>query len=311
MVEGKKGGQPTGDKDYRTEKRPSVAASIPQNHGAAAPHCEKRRSKYKIASEVVTPLSATVAAIAAIIAAHYYAGQLIQMRKQTVIQRNASMLAESAWPYVSSGNMHYSSEANGMASIFTTVRITNAGKTPARQLYAEVAMRIVPNGETCVPDYRGNQLDNAIANVLVPGGKPISFIVKLGSDAGQEQEPKLLSKTRVAQWKAGQYYIVTYGRITYRDIFGGWHWEHFCSWSPSDRISTSAWCEAYNDMDTRRLGGQPRNVPPASEPYVAGGRIHSPPLEPASVPFCKRTANAVNGLFVPHPPEETQSIRER
>jgi hypothetical protein len=298
MGEGAQSPDPENNENNEPIDHNGAPSAPPTKHKPPDSDPEKTRGCYKIARDIV----GLVGVIAAVLAAYYYSGELREMQKQTTIQRNSSMLAEDAWLHVSSGNVKYSTNSNGMTSVITTVHITNTGKTPARQIYAEVAMRLVPNDVTCVPDYRGNQLSNAAGNLMLPGGEPISFVVRLGEDTGQHEKPKLISKAAVAQWKAGQYFVVTYGRLTYRDIFGGWHWEHFCSYSPSDHVPQSPWCEAYNNMDTRRLGRQPRRTPPVGEPYVAAGHVHPVPVEPASVPFCNRITSASSGLFAPIPP---------
>lgn len=294
--------QPASKKDDSSNRRASAATSVPNNEDTSEAHRCKNYPRLKIALEVIGLGLLITTAVLTGMAVHYYDLQWHAMQEQTIIQRNTSMLAEDAWPYIHTGKPITSLKANGMVSVGMEIRITNAGKTPARQLYAQFAMRIVPNGEICAPDYRG-LLGNATANVLVPGGTPLSFIVPLGSDAAQNATRILLSKTRFAQLKAGQYYVVTYGRVTYRDIFGAWHWEHFCSWSPANsRISAGVWCGPYNNMDRRRLGSRLKTTPPAGEPYLAGGRVHAVPLESASIPFCKRAAHWANRLFLSSPP---------
>jgi hypothetical protein len=274
-VEGDNRQEPKKHGDQSAHHPSAIAAAIPNNETKTDCHNCKGYPGYKIALEILTLLFAIASAIAAGFAVHYYNFQWREMHKQTVIQRNVSVTTERAWLAVTSGAIHFVPNAKGLRAVFVDMEVRNSGKTPAKQVLAEVVVDIVPNGRKWSAEYNP-PTTGQIANVLLANDsmKFTATVQHLSPSGGGEQT--LLSQADWQQLIEGREYIVTYSRMTYRDSFGRWHWQHFCSWSSPIHGQFSATdCTSYNDMDQTDLDDETTEGPSPKDPYLSGGQIRN------------------------------------
>jgi hypothetical protein len=219
------------------------------------------------------------AAWAAFFAAFGYAGisfcQWQEMQRQTIIQRNASMLTERAWAILSSGSVEFSEpDAKGLRTFAVPIEIKNVGKTPAKNMFAEVVVDTFPNEGTWIARYKNQATTAQIANiVMADSSSKFSAALKHITDHLSEKTT-LLSEGEWKQLTGGDSYIVVYGRMTYMDSFGRWHWQHFCSWATLAAGGVSGQnCTAYNNMDEANLNDKGDEGPPKNDPYIKDGKI--------------------------------------
>jgi hypothetical protein len=218
------------------------------------------------------------AAWAAFLAAFGYAGisffQWHEMQRQTIIQRNAIMLTERAWVTLSSGSVEFSDpDPKGLRTLTVQMETKNVGKTPAKHIFAEVVVDTFPNEGTWIARYKNQPTATQIMNIMVAnsGSKFPAPLVHI-TDHGFEKT--LLSESEWKRLSGGDSYVVIYGRMTYMDSFGRWHWQHFCSWAAlaSGKFS-GANCIAYNDIDEANLNDKGDEGPPKNDPYILDGKI--------------------------------------
>jgi len=236
--------------------------------------------RYKIALETLTLLFAIGAAAAAGFAIHYYNRQWQEMRKQTVIQRNTSITTERAWLALTSGSTRYLPNAQNLRTVTVDMEIRNTGKTSARQVFAQVQVNVVRNGQKVVLEYSPNSAITQVSMVLLANDS-FNFVAPLQhTDAHGVMEAITLSPADWQQLLDGKGFIVTYGRLTYIDSFGRWHWHHFCSWTSPSGLEhaangfTAQNCTAYNEMDQINLDDdQSGSVTPLKDPFLMNGMI--------------------------------------
>lgn len=280
MDKGKHSRDPRHNQDNRSPQSPNVASPVPPDQGNSASRNCVKHSKYEITRDVLGIALTFLTAAFSGWAVYYFYGQWKEAQRQTIIQRNASMAAERAWLYISSGNITYPPAGNGSVSAATQMQVTNGGKTPGRQVYIEATIRIEKNGTNWEPCY-GGLLESEISNVIGPGKTDTPFVVSL-------MEPTVaLSQTDMQELKVGSEYFATFARMTYQDSFGVWHWEHYCSWgTPAGRGSFSArLCAAYNEMDRMDLDERAPGSLPTKDPYFNRGVVISPAAS-ADPPSC-------------------------
>lgn len=276
MIQGSNEQDPTQESDNSPAQTAPVTAAIPDEATKAKCHCGEKPPRYKIALEILTLFFAIGSAVAAGVAVHYYNQQWQEMHKQTVIQRNVSVTTERAWLALSSGDVHVGApNAHKLRLVVVDMQITNSGKTPAKQVFAEVVIDIVRNRVKWNAHYDGLPPTSQILNVILAGDSS-KFSASLQHAAATGTEPTLFSEADWQQLVEGRDYIVVYARMTYRDSFGRWHWQHFCSWSAFAQGEFSAQnCTAYNDMDRIDLDDETTGHSPPSDPYLSEGEIRN------------------------------------
>lgn len=253
-----------------------IAAAVPNEATKAKCHCGEKYPRYKITLEILTLLFAIGSAVAACFAVYYYNSQWQEMHKQTVIQRNVSVTTERAWLAMTSGNVRIGApDAKKLRLAVVDMQITNSGKTPAKQIFAEVIVDVVRNNAKWNADYNSLPSTGQTTNVILAGDSS-KFSASLQRAAATGTEPTLLSEADWQQLVEGRDYIIVYGRMTYRDSFGRWHWQHFCSWSAFAQGEFSAQdCTAYNDMDQTDLDDETTGNSPPRDPYLSEGEIRN------------------------------------
>lgn len=135
------------------------------------------------------------------------------------------------------------------ASIPASIQITNTGKTPGKQLDADVIATALKKGEEPSFDFgKGHPHDRIHAGAIFPN-TPFNItvpVVRYGPQAKQTIVPTAEFRQELAN---GESFIIFYGRISYVDIFGTAHWTSFCTWSGS-AVGNLKKCVSYNDVDT-------------------------------------------------------------
>jgi hypothetical protein len=138
--------------------------------------------------------------------------------------------------------------------------IKNTGETPAKTIYAYIAVDIVKPDDVINFSYeQGNKrrphlklfypfmfpkASRAVTHfALRPGENPEKIIVT----------PELISEINAEDPKVR---VVMHGRITYNDIFGDPHWIKFCAQSNPTPLGLNSksgkQCVNHNDIDTQK-----------------------------------------------------------
>jgi hypothetical protein len=134
------------------------------------------------------------------------------------------------------------------------VILTNTGRTPAKKVAGRIVTVLVGRSEVPHFDYtHGVQFP---AGIMFPNQPmPVSsLLIPRGVPQGVIPQPILMSGLMRQQIGAGQAFILTYGNITYDDVFGEHHWLHFCVFGPQEtRPLYEGWkqCYQYNDDDSK------------------------------------------------------------
>ena len=85
--------------------------------------------------------------------------------------------------------------------------------------------------------------------------EPASALIPRVIPKGVPAVPLLMNITIRRELLAGRAYILTYGKITFSDVFGGDHWITFCAASPraAMQYSDAKECVEYNDTDSNEV----------------------------------------------------------
>jgi hypothetical protein len=69
----------------------------------------------------------------------------------------------------------------------------------------------------------------------------------------QDMTKHVTTEEEASQFKAGQLFLVTYGKIAYSDFTGSKYEQHFCAWSAQPGHSYAAKnCTEYNSIDNNK-----------------------------------------------------------
>lgn len=131
-----------------------------------------------------------------------------------------------------------------------TIQVTNFGKTPARQVEGDMVAAVLMKGEEPTFDYSlGHPHNRFYAGVVFPNSP---FPVTIDVVRYINKTPTAVSSADLRkELESGQSYVVFYGQIAYKDIFGIEHWTHFCTGSGKamQELDTLKKCIRYNDVD--------------------------------------------------------------
>jgi hypothetical protein len=135
------------------------------------------------------------------------------------------------------------------------IRVKNTGKTPAKQVNGRIVSRIFGKDEEVIFDYgHGTAI---ISPMILPDEFQDFPSVLLPKNIPSEGAPSpiLMTLNIREQLGAGELYIVTFGRITYDDMFGGHHWVQFCAPGPNTvrQYKFHQKCIEYNDIDSNEV----------------------------------------------------------
>lgn len=133
------------------------------------------------------------------------------------------------------------------------MRISNSGKTAAKNVYATIFIEVVDSKEN--PHIRSSKAQawRFEAGALFPNA-PSDFVA-------YRQEPNrtgleamsVLTPTENQELRSGQAYLAIFGRATYDDVFKTPHWTRFCFWLPMTATPAyyhSQECSKYNAVDS-------------------------------------------------------------
>lgn len=207
---------------YLTQRIKSLAALL------------KRTFNYKIVLE-------TTAVFAGLAVLVVYAWQLYVMQRQLRLDQRAwvGFVLPERFPLEGT-------------SIPATIQITSFGKTPARQVEANMIATVYKKGEQ--PNFNlgiGQAHNRVYTGVVFPNAPfPITIQVKKYNPFPPAEiiSPADLSK----ELAAGTSYIIFLGEIKYLDIFGKPHWTHFCTGTGiamATELDILKKCTTYNDVD--------------------------------------------------------------
>jgi hypothetical protein len=165
---------------------------------------------------------------------------------QLRVMQQQVKLAERAWiGYVLPANFPLEG-----ATTPATLQVTNFGKTPARQVEADIIATALMKGDDPTFDFGvGHPHNRFYAGAVFPNSPfPVTInVVRYGDKQAVPISPSDLRKGL----ESGQYFIVFYGRITYTDIFSIKRWTNFCTGSGTaiegDILKK---CIRYNDVDS-------------------------------------------------------------
>jgi hypothetical protein len=133
------------------------------------------------------------------------------------------------------------------------MRLSNGGKTPAREVKADVVIEWVTNGQQPVFDYafpHGAATTGTVFPNEAPIGVPIVRTQFVG--AGPASENEIVSQAKFDQYMGIKIFLVVYATVTYKDFFGNDHWTKTCAfYSPPSAVGnvTAQKCTNYGDID--------------------------------------------------------------
>jgi hypothetical protein len=135
-----------------------------------------------------------------------------------------------------------------------TVNITNSGKTSAKDAQGRLVSGLYRATDTINFDYRhGTRVE---AGLLQPNDSyPVpSRLLRRDLPEGTaiDQAQVIISPDIRTAIGTNTLFIVTYGRITYDDIFGVEHFINFCGFGPRNTFTFTSFamqCLTYNDAD--------------------------------------------------------------
>jgi hypothetical protein len=160
------------------------------------------------------------------ITSDYFLWRQLKITNGQLEQNKASIrLEQRAWITVVPGVV---SMTNGQV-IQANVRVTNTGKTPAEHLTGHVITTFLKAGERPDFNYGPGHLQGLIeCGTLLPNNEQTPIILAVGAPPGGESGNLLASDALRRDVESGAMFSVTYGRLTYSDIFGTEHWLTFC-----------------------------------------------------------------------------------
>jgi hypothetical protein len=127
------------------------------------------------------------------------------------------------------------------------LRVTNVGKTPARNIVVATVVEVVPRAQA--PNFGDSPTDiipifRSEVGDLFPNDWTSfnTWRLKAKGEAkkGGDTEVWPLSKPEYAELMAGQAYIAVHGQIGYEDIYHVPHWTKFCYWWPFTSLEYNA-----------------------------------------------------------------------
>jgi hypothetical protein len=165
------------------------------------------------------------------------------------LTKTSIRLSERAW-------ISYTLPANfpleGTATTPATLQVSNFGKTPAREVRGDIIATELMKGEGPAFDFSVGHPHNSFYAGAIFLGSPVPVSINVQRYGAHTATP--ISSSELKQdLESQKAYIIFYGEITYKDIFGKQHWTRFCTGSgkaiegsPDDVLKK---CITYNDVD--------------------------------------------------------------
>jgi hypothetical protein len=197
-------------------------------------------------TDIATVILTAAIAVFAGWSAYLFDGQLQEMHKATITADKNFRIDERAW-------IGFSLASDPVTFTFgkpflVPAEVLNTGKTPAKDLEGNVAVRIVEKDRPIDFSYAPGHANFRVqGGTIFPGGKIIESFE--GIQHGEENaEPIIITKAIGQEIIDGQLFVIIHGRITYQDEFGTEHWTTFCR-NVSDPSAISEDCTRYNSTD--------------------------------------------------------------
>jgi hypothetical protein len=128
--------------------------------------------------------------------------------------------------------------------------LTDKGKTPAKNVIAEVVIKLMPNDGVTVPQFDYSEPHLKSSFPLMQSDDPEKGKIPWVHDL--TMTPELPSQSVIDDLAAGKTYTIVYAKVTYLDIYGVEHWQHLCRWRSYTTANigfSSRPCVDYNDVD--------------------------------------------------------------
>lgn len=150
--------------------------------------------------------------------------------------------------------------------IFQQFRLTNTGKTPAKNLRVEADIEVVPSRASPRLSYLAGPHTVIVLGILYPNTPMDVTVDRRQQGYSYLDKPYLLSHSEYLSLLDGTSYVATYMLISYDDVFKVRHWQQLCVWNPVADPSTlprtegkggmvietrfnALACSKYNDAD--------------------------------------------------------------
>jgi hypothetical protein len=155
------------------------------------------------------------------------------------------------------------------------ITVENIGKTAAHDVKIQREFHLMDTGIQPDFHYSGNRLNIDRIGSIFPNDphKIFSAVTKPGvaiptTLADFEASISTLSESDYKRYVSGDAYFASYGRITYKDIFGTSHWVQWCDHvdylgkiESRESIANHKKCGAYNSTDNQSLVSNQSSTP--------------------------------------------------
>jgi hypothetical protein len=136
---------------------------------------------------------------------------------------------------------------------FTSISISNTGKTPATGMVGNFYVEVVPKGES--PHFEAQIMHTTmISNVVLPNAPQEVTVVRRMGVKPDEAADNPITENEKASLNDGKAWIAVHGIVWYDDIFHrDRHWIKFCFWSDlkPGGVYSSRGCAIYNSVDDK------------------------------------------------------------
>jgi hypothetical protein len=162
----------------------------------------------------------------------------------------ASRIDQRAW-IKPEGNTTVLSFASGQ-ELFVPFRLTNSGKTPAKDLSGSYVLQLIHKSEA--PDFLyspGHPHNISGSNLLFPNES--TLLIQIYAVV-RGPSHMILTQSQIEELVSGELRAAVYGIVNYDDIFGGHHWVTFCNWltipgAPPIGTESQKTCLSYTGTD--------------------------------------------------------------
>lgn len=162
-------------------------------------------------------------------------------------QLNTMRLEQRAWISIEPPK---TTKAGENKPLIAELIIKNNGKTPAKKLDSVFHVKIFKSNESPNLNLSGFAFSST-AGILNPNDT-IPTPVPMLKGVTDILNPPLLTHDEAVEISSGKAYIVTFGKVTYFDIYGIPHWITYCSWQTTANVRgnySSLDCVEYNNVD--------------------------------------------------------------
>jgi hypothetical protein len=130
--------------------------------------------------------------------------------------------------------------------LVATIVLTNSGKTPALDVATLASIEFVDKDAILNPHYQIDKTDQVSRSVIQPGMKEIITTLPVSSPTGSGAGT--MGTKDFTEIQSGKSIVYVFGKITYRDVFGGKHFATFCGFL-NRNMTTLRPCKTYSQAD--------------------------------------------------------------